>query len=97
MKKLKELIDQAEREGKWLFCSYQQLWFSPSELRAANQEGRFRWGAMNFRLRDPSEKLTQLSNSIRSAQTDRESFIRRLSHGEASNNGEDLHPKNVRP
>jgi hypothetical protein len=60
MKELDNLIEQAKREGKWLYCCYQQLWFSPDELRAENEQGRFRWGTVNWQLRDPVEKLEQM-------------------------------------
>jgi len=49
------LFEKAEREGLWFFSPYQQLWFSPRELRAAQAEGRFRWGAVNWKLRPPTE------------------------------------------
>ncbi len=64
MTTLGELISQAERESKWLFCNYQSLWFTPEELRAANADGRFRWGSMNFILRDPSERIKQLDQKV---------------------------------
>lgn len=50
---LEPLIREAEREGKWLLCSYQQILFSPKELRDQNSKGNFRWGPVNWRLVDP--------------------------------------------
>ncbi len=84
MKTLDDLITEAERQDLWLHCHYQDLWFSPSDLREANRDGRFRWGAMNFELRDPIEKLAKLKEKRRAADIDVVAFERRLSHGDAS-------------
>lgn len=64
IKALYDLADQAEREGLFLWTSYQDIWFSPSAIRAAWEEGRFRWGAINWSLRDPKEKLAEIKASI---------------------------------
>jgi len=79
--KLSELINQAEREGKWLHCNYQDLWFKPSELRAANADGRFVWGVSNFRLRDPQEQIAILHGEVDRAETALQQFIKRLQDG----------------
>lgn len=52
---LEPLLQSAEANGKWLHCAYQNLWFTPSELRANHREDRFVWGAVNWTLRDPAE------------------------------------------
>lgn len=59
MSDLAALIDKAEREGKWLWCAYQDLWFSPAQLREQNAKGSFRWGAINWKLRDPQERIDE--------------------------------------
>ena len=41
---LNELIAQARREGKWLWTPYQDLWFSPDKLAAANARGQLQIG-----------------------------------------------------
>ena len=56
MDELNALIDKAEAEGKWLWCHYQDLWFSPAQLREENRNGKFRWGPVNWKLRDPQER-----------------------------------------
>lgn len=61
------LIDKAEAEGKWLHCSYQDLWFSPDELRTAQAQGRFRWGVVNWTLRNPQEYVDQASIKLAAA------------------------------
>ena len=64
---LRPLIDQAEKEGKWLHCSYHDIWFSPAELRKENAKGHFLWGAVNWRLRCPVEELEYLEREVESA------------------------------
>jgi len=56
---LKDLIEQARREGKWLWCAYQDLWFSPDQLEMHNAAGRFNWAPVNWKLRDPNERLEE--------------------------------------
>lgn len=38
---LDHLIAQAEQNGLWLHCSYQDLWFSPAEHRKVGDGSRF--------------------------------------------------------
>lgn len=64
---MQDMFDEARKEGLWLYCSYQDLWFSPDELEAAQAEGRFRWGRTNWTLRDPKEKLVGLIRAEASA------------------------------
>lgn len=56
---LNALIDKAKAEGKWLWCHYQDIWFSPAQLREQNANGKFRWGAVNWKLRDPQERVAE--------------------------------------
>lgn len=51
----KEMIAEARRQGLWLHCPHQDLWFSPDRLERENRDGKFRWGPMNWKLRDPNE------------------------------------------
>lgn len=54
------LYERAEREGLWLHCHYQDLWFSPAELRERQESGQFCWGPVNWTLRPASECLAQI-------------------------------------
>jgi hypothetical protein len=65
---MKPLFDQARREGKWLYTSYQQLWFSPDQLEAEQRAGRFRWGACNWELRDPMDQVVAAKRTLDAAQ-----------------------------
>ena len=76
---LQPLFERAEREGLWFNCSYQDLWFSPNELRELHKKSRFVWGAKNWSLRDPSERLNQLKNKERRLQHEKDEFIKKMS------------------
>lgn len=70
MDELNALIDKAEAEGKWLWCHYQDLWFSPAQLREENRNGKFRWGPVNWKLRDPQERIAEARNRATAAQVE---------------------------
>lgn len=69
---LDELIEQARKEKKWLWCPYQDLWFSPDQLAAENAAGRFRWGPVNWKLRDQAERLAEANDAVKRANADRD-------------------------
>ena len=69
---LQQLIDQAKREGKWLFQRYGNLWFSPAELEEENRNGRFRWGPDNWELRSPAEFIKDKEDAIKKAEKELE-------------------------
>lgn len=79
---LEPLIREAERTGKWLHCVYQDLWFSPAELRAENAGGHFIWGAVNWTLRDPLDEYARLCKEVHDSQARavraRDAFAKRL-------------------
>ena len=54
------MFEEAEKEGLWFFCNYQQLWFTPGELREKHKKGEFVWGRTNWKLRNPQELLDGL-------------------------------------
>ena len=72
-----EQIEQAEREGKWLYYRYGSLWFSPAELRAEYASGHFRW-VENWTLRDPHEYVRELQQKVSVAQGELHVFRSRL-------------------
>jgi hypothetical protein len=78
---LKELIEQARKEGKWLWCHYQDLWFSPDQLEAENAAGKFRWGPVNWKLRDPQERLSEAERRLASAAAERDQIAKSIAHG----------------
>jgi hypothetical protein len=80
---LELLCQRAEKEGKWLYCGYQCLWFSPAELRKENANGRFLWGPSNFQLRDPTEQLRRLEMDAKEAIRKRDNFAEYLKKNSA--------------
>lgn len=72
------LFAQAEASGTWFFCAYQQLVFSPQELRDANAAGRFRWGPLNWELRRPEEEHERLHGEVQKAVKELEVFEQRM-------------------
>jgi hypothetical protein len=77
---LKPLFERAEREKLWFYSPYQDLWFSPEELREAQSEGRFIWGELNWHLRSPYERINQLEQQRRSLNEQMEKIFSRISN-----------------
>lgn len=75
---MRPLFEQAEREHKWLYCSYQSVWFSPRELREEQSKGHFRWAAVNWEVRDPKEHIRELDLRVLNTQLERQSFLERV-------------------
>ncbi len=75
---LEQLIQQARDEGKYLYCSYQNLWFSSDELAQSNKDDKFRWGAVNWELRDPQERIDSLVKSVRRQRKEASSLKRKM-------------------
>lgn len=75
---LEPLFEKAENEGLWFHCVYQDLWFSPEELRKEHEKGKFIWGAVNWQLRDPKEKLNELEAKKRGIEREIERFCNRM-------------------
>lgn len=67
LKELEPLFKRARVEGLWFWTSYQDLWFSPDDLEERQREGRFIWGAVNWKLRDPMERLKEMEEKAKGA------------------------------
>lgn len=65
-----DLFEKARKDGLWFHCSYQDLWFTPDQLEAEQKAGRFRWGRVNWTLRDPHERLEQAHHRRDAAQSE---------------------------
>lgn len=61
---LAPMFAEAERDGLWFNSTYQDLWFSPDELRKQHGRGSFVWGPVNWTLRDPKEHLARVRRAI---------------------------------
>lgn len=72
-----ELVNKAEREG-FMLEGYGELWFTPKELRAEWNAGKFLWSAVNWKLRRPAERLRQLETNRDLAQANIELLRQRV-------------------
>ncbi len=78
LKALEPMFKEAEENGLWFHSQYQDLWFSPASLAKAQAEGRFIWGAVNWDLRDPKEKLAALRREAEASKKAVEEFEKRI-------------------
>ena len=65
---LRSLIQEARDRRMWLWCNYQDIWFSPDELEAMNKKGKCLWGPVNWKLRDGQENTIKLENLVKQAE-----------------------------
>lgn len=80
---LRPLISEARETKQWLWCSYQDIWFSPDELDAHHDNGKFLWGPVNWKLRDPTTHLRELEQRIKGAEQALSAFQHRISEAAA--------------
>jgi hypothetical protein len=78
---MEDLFERAEREGLWFYTNYQQMWFSPKELKKYQAEGRFRWGPLNWHLRNPREALDEAARQMAQAQQYYETLKAQIERG----------------
>jgi hypothetical protein len=72
------LFDQARLKRLWFYTNYQQIWFTPEELRTYQMEGRFRWGPPNWRLRDPQEYLDEVNREVECAMLRQKQIVAKI-------------------
>ena len=75
---MEPLFRSAETNNLWFHCAYQDLWFSPKDLREAQAKGTFCWGPLNWTLRSPGEHQKQLISKLESAKQAIQDFSERL-------------------
>lgn len=78
LKEIESMIQEAERKGLWLKSKYQNLWFSPEELRKEVRKGHFRWGRENWTMRDPKERKEELIREERKQRKKTRKFTQRM-------------------
>ena len=83
-KDLYNLIQKAITERKWLWCSHQNMWFTPEILLQENRNGKYIWGINNWILRDPLERLAEVDIRVRSAIVERD-YVLKLMKEETHN------------
>lgn len=75
---LAAMMERAKQENLWFFTTYQGLWFSPADLEKHWSQGEFHWGAVNWQLRDPQERLAEFAAESADKERQREQFARRI-------------------
>lgn len=75
---LRKLIAKAREEGKWLQETCQGNYFSPRKLEEANRDGRFRWGADNWKLIDPKKFVKYIDNDIKELEEKKARLLKRI-------------------
>ncbi len=75
---MNELFTLARAKGLWFWSHYQGIWFSPDELIRLRAEGRFRWGAQNWELRNPEEYLEETRRRVTEAQMAHARAVKRV-------------------
>ncbi len=78
LRSLAPLFKKAEDHGLWFHSRYQDLWFSPSELRHEHENDRLLFSAENWQLKNPQLQIDYLESKVRSAEKDLENFKRRV-------------------
>jgi hypothetical protein len=74
-KHIAPLFAEAHTKGLWFYHIHTNLWFSPRELEAAQQEGKHRWAAASWQLRDPHERIAELDLRIALCQQERAAIL----------------------
>lgn len=75
---LEPLFEQAKAKSLWFYSSYQRLWFSPAELQAEHKDGKFIWGAVNWQLRAPQERVAEFERAADTLSQERDRFEARI-------------------
>lgn len=77
---LDDLFTRARVERLWFFHGGLSgpLWFSPAELQAEQEKGTFVWGAGNWQLRSPLERLAQIDTEVRNLHVERDKLLKRI-------------------
>jgi hypothetical protein len=75
---MRELFEKARAKGLWFYAKCQDIWCSPGELARHRRAGKFCWGAVNWELRDPAERISEYNAEILALVRERESFRARV-------------------
>ena len=75
---LKPLFEKAEKEKLWFYSNYQDMWFSPKELKEYQSKDCFIWGADNWKLRNPKEELERLYKQANNHYKNIDNFTKRM-------------------
>jgi hypothetical protein len=79
---LKPLFEKARTEKLWFYSRHHDAWFSPNQLEESHKEGRFMWGAINWELRDPTEKIKELDDLIANIEKNKSGFLKEITQNQ---------------
>lgn len=79
---LDAMFAKARSEGLWFFHGGMSgpIWFSPADLEAEQKKGSFVWGAVNWQLRNPIERVAEVDQAILALNTERASLLSRMAN-----------------
>lgn len=80
IRSLEEMFEKAKSKGLWFVSNYQNIWLSPNELRKEQAKGLYQWGASNWTLRNPAERVAELKKKVYDAQKELNDFEARLNN-----------------
>jgi len=69
------MMERAKKEGLWFRSHYQHLWFSPEDLEEEWKNKKFLWGACNWTLLKPEERLSVINKKIKRLEEQKSRFI----------------------
>lgn len=75
---LEIMILEAEKNGQWLESTYQNILFTPKELRQSLSDGKFVWGPVNWRSVDPNKYLKNEEKEIEKIREHNKSILDRM-------------------
>lgn len=78
LRSLEPLYAKAVSERLIFWCRYQDLHFTPRELREAQAAGRYVWGAGNWELVEPGARIRELEDKVERARSAAANFRERL-------------------
>ena len=85
---LRKMIVIAKLNGQFIYCHYQNLWWSPEEFGKELDQNKFRWGRENFQLRDPKQHTVDLDRAIDEAEMNLKEWQYKLLQCELQKDGE---------
>jgi hypothetical protein len=77
---LAPLFKKAEKEGLWFHEGFHDVSFSPKELRKEQANGKFWWGACNWKLIDPQSLIKDFKKDIRRAEDEIKKIQKRINN-----------------
>ena len=78
LEQLKQHIQKARDQGKWLHRRDQNIWVSPAELEAQIADGKVIWDVDTLVIADPMANIDYLRRRVNEAQQELDRFKQRF-------------------